>query len=488
MTERDVPYLITSSGEAIPADANTLKKRGWRLACTPTQYGNTPLWPLDDVRRFLEKPRQPVNPSQVYKEVVSPFVQYMDYGDDKTAQSPMYGFQALWLTGTYFHHLFTSYPYQYIGGTKGSGKTKTLTLLSCLCFNAVSSGSLTPACLFRLVQGLRCTLLIDETERLGVDKCRVVSESTREFRNLLLNGYKKGMPAHRVERNSMDQFQVGTFDVYGPKALANIGGLDDIMEDRCIPNFLITAKDAEKKNMEPDITDPRWSEVRSKLFRLYLDYWHEVKACYENLSELKGKNLVSFLHQICPEMDEKELASIAGRPLELWKPIICMARFFDLKDNTLQLTRLILKMALRNISQRLSQNITETDDMILIETLLEMVSKPGWTDDYVWIKDIRLNMLSRYDENPTWLSHTWVGCALRRLRLSNRRRLGSARQIRLSKRTITDLAIRYNIGSVQASLASQTSQVSQKSGSATSDTFHTCDTSLKNRQDQLAES
>lgn len=69
--------------------------------------------------------------------------------------------------------------------------------------------------------------MIDETEKLSRP------DRALEFRSILLGGYKKGEKVYRTEKLRDGTFQPEAFEVYGPKALANIGGIEDVLEDRC---------------------------------------------------------------------------------------------------------------------------------------------------------------------------------------------------------------------------------------------------------------
>lgn len=98
--------------------------------------------------------------------------------------------------GTYLYPHFDTYPYLQLYGPKGSGKTKTLTLLAATSFNAVLSSSIKPAGLFRIIERSGATLLLDEAERLN-------NRENPELAEVLRAGYKKPSAAIRVqEKNS----------------------------------------------------------------------------------------------------------------------------------------------------------------------------------------------------------------------------------------------------------------------------------------------
>src|SRR5262245_46866617 len=74
---------------------------------------------------------------------------------------------AVWALGTYFHRVFLTYPRLALTGERGSGKSKLLTLLQAVSWNAMLHLTPTPAVLFRLAHSYRPTLLLDEVEGLA---------------------------------------------------------------------------------------------------------------------------------------------------------------------------------------------------------------------------------------------------------------------------------------------------------------------------------
>ncbi|MGD0424539.1 MAG: hypothetical protein ABSA92_13950 [Candidatus Bathyarchaeia archaeon] len=475
--EKDILFLITSNHEIIPAENEKLQSRGWRLKYKSIQIlSEFERWPLSDIQCFLgEMDDAPIDSIGVYKDVDSAYVEFLEFTDPAG-----YVLNAVWDIGTYFAHLFNSYPYFYLGGTKGSGKTKNIQLSMQISHNGIQSGNMSTPTIYRLIQNQRCTLGIDETENLGMNRYRQVSERALDFRNILLNGYKKGSPAYRIEKTSKEKMVPEAYEVYGPKRIANIGGIDDVLEDRCVVNFMVTAKPGPRKDSDIDLLDPRWPELRCKLYRLYLNYWHEVKLCYDELTLLaKSHGLVHWLKEVAHDANEEDLEKIGGRQLEIWKPLLAMARFFDLKDPSgeLQLTRTMISAAIRNVNEKIGENLTETGDMILLETLTTMVTEEDWHDDYISSSDIHKKMVDHFEEEQKWLSTDWVGRALRRLQFRDKRRLGRTRQTRIIKADVLDLAERYNIKqaesdgySTTASQVSKEAQVAQpKTTSDTSD-------------------
>jgi len=136
-----------------------------------------------------------------------------------------------WVIGTYFHECFQSYPYLFINATKGGGKTRTLKLLSFLCKNGNMSVNLTEAVLFRKAKQ-KIAFFIDELERISV-------KQKANLRLLLNSAYKKGIGVERARKDpETEKYVVDRFEVFTPIAMANIWGLDDVLQDRCITVIL----------------------------------------------------------------------------------------------------------------------------------------------------------------------------------------------------------------------------------------------------------
>lgn len=108
---------------------------------------------------------------------------------------------------------------------KRCGKTTLLTLLRPLVARPLATANLTPAALFRAVEGMQPTLLIDEADTFigGADTIRGIIDS----------GHSRGTATvfRCVDANG---WEVKQFDVWGALALAAIGKLPGTIEDRSI--------------------------------------------------------------------------------------------------------------------------------------------------------------------------------------------------------------------------------------------------------------
>lgn len=245
------------------------------------------------------------------------------------------------------------------------------------------------------------------------------------MRSILLQGYKSGAKVYRTEKNSRDRHVVESFEVYSPKMLANISGIEDVLESRCIRFVMKRTINRQIGNNEVDESSSLWQDVRDKLYVFALENWDEIKEVYLALP------------------NETQLSN---RDWELWRPVLTLAVFID--NDIYQKMK---SLAEENSSEKHVENMTETGEYILAETLIDFVDK----DDYYKVKDIRDAMASRFDEDQKWLSNKWVGNALRRFGFTEKRRVGTGIEYKLTNKAVLDLAERLQI---RTSPQSQTSQ------------------------------
>lgn len=135
---------------------------------------------------------------------------------------------ALWVVGTHCFELFEAYPYlAIVSPTKRCGKTRLTEVLSLLVANPCRTINISEAALFRLTDGHKPTLILDEAEALRNNK----SDRSEALRALLNAGHRRDAVVPRCVGNAHElQF----FHVFCPKALCAIGDLPDTIRDRSI--------------------------------------------------------------------------------------------------------------------------------------------------------------------------------------------------------------------------------------------------------------
>src|SRR6266567_753175 len=132
---------------------------------------------------------------------------------------------ALFVTHTYVHDAaYVSPLLALVSPEKGCGKTTALSVTAELVRRPLSASNITAAALFRTVEKLEPTLLVDEADSFLRDN--------DELRGILNSGHNKA-GAH-VIRLVGDTFEPRVFSTWCPKAIATIGKLPPTPMDRAI--------------------------------------------------------------------------------------------------------------------------------------------------------------------------------------------------------------------------------------------------------------
>src|SRR5262249_26297222 len=146
-----------------------------------------------------------------------------------------------------------------------------------------------------------------------------------------------------------DSFRMLSFDVYGPKVLACIAGLPPVLASRCIPIMMFRAGENSPKPKRRIDEDPaEWQSLCDDLHALALEHgptWIELAQDCD----------------VCP-------AGINARNLELWQPLLVLARWIEDRGAT-GLLPLMQKVALDSVRSSVDDQIPDVD-----ETLLELLA------------------------------------------------------------------------------------------------------------------
>jgi hypothetical protein len=117
---------------------------------------------------------------------------------------------------------FNELPYLRVRGAPGSGKTRFLLVVGSLCQKPIfASGASTTSPLFRMLDLIKGTLVIDESDfRFSDEKAELVK--------ILNNGNVRGFPVLRAECNAFTkEYNPTAYQVFGPKLVATRGSFDD---------------------------------------------------------------------------------------------------------------------------------------------------------------------------------------------------------------------------------------------------------------------
>ena len=130
---------------------------------------------------------------------------------------------------TWVYDSFNELPYLRLKGDAGSGKTRFLLTVGSLCYKPIfASGASTVSPIFRMIDSVRGTLLIDEGDFR-------FSDEHAEIVKILNNGNARGFPVLRSEASPTGEYSPRAYSIFGPKLIATRRSFDDhALESRCI--------------------------------------------------------------------------------------------------------------------------------------------------------------------------------------------------------------------------------------------------------------
>lgn len=190
-------FHLVDGRKLVPFSArNNLIEHGVvRFASAPLEYGSEA--ELDKaVRRFINRY---VDLSPKFERIASAYVLL-----------------------TWLFDQFNELPYLRIRGEPGTGKTRFLLTVGSICYKPIfASGASTVSPIFRILDAIRGTLIIDESDFR-------VSDERAEVVKILNNGNVRGFPVLRSETvNGGKEFNPRAYHVFGPKLVATRGFFDD---------------------------------------------------------------------------------------------------------------------------------------------------------------------------------------------------------------------------------------------------------------------
>jgi len=401
-----------------------------------------------EFKEIKEKVEESLSVEELYYLIYDVISTYMDMRhEDKVITS-------LWIMACSVKDSFLSFPYLFINASKGSGKTRLLKLMNCLIPNSKLTSNLTESALFRLpAQQQLNALLIDEAERMS-------SREKANLRELLNVAYKKGGKVLRTEKIDKEHYEVKEYEVYMGVALANIFGLESVLEDRCITIIL-------DKSNNPLVTKiPEYFEFDERIERIkkaFLVYEVYVGSIISNIQEYVYK---LFLHdtlhtlpslytlhtqftylpepilhtqptQILPFDIDKfyetlKKSEITGRDLELWFPLFTIAAFIS--EDFLES---VIEIALKKIKEKRQQEVIEDRDTIFM-SFLYCYLKANNIEDMISIRKLRSKFFE-YEGEKSWLSSEWIGRFLRRTNVvTEKRRLARGIEVKINLEKVKD--------------------------------------------------
>ncbi len=369
--------------------------------------------------------------NKCFNEICEIVRYYMDMPED---QIKIIG---VWIIGTYFHDSFNTYPFLFLNAMRGSGKTRLLKIISHLSKGGrgqVQTG-VSESVLFR--KGTGVTMVIDECENIG-------SKERSTFREYLNACYKKGGIVERMKKarfKGEDEWIIETLKPYKPIAMANIWGMEEVLEDRCITlileksnNAMITKKIEDFEDNQQFLLLKRklgvFSVVSDKILKnkQYEKSWNSyIDSIYNNIYNTHThtthtphttEDKVQYLL-----FEKINKLDVDGRNFELLFPLLILADLLDPK-----ILEDVLKIG-KNIMQGKKQaEFAESRDVMVYE----FVSSQDQTLSLTAIKELTRKFKVFVGEEE-WINEKWMGRALKRLNLIiDSERYASGRFVRLN--------------------------------------------------------
>jgi len=393
-----LPLESISYGDSRPGESNE------EVSITYVPLKRCP-WPL---------PGMPEDPGDDLWEDVKAFVaRHVDLFDER-----LYDVVAAWIFVSWLPEAFNAVPYLWILGPKASGKTRLLEVLQHLCHRAMLAAHISDAALFRSIEAYHPTLLLDEASE-------VYSRETQScIQNLLNSGYRRGQYVVRVGGIESGEPKLELFDVYGPKAMAGLGGFKETLESRSI---LVSME----KNVRP--VEFALDKGEAKRLRSRLLMWR-----FRRLSE------VNEVSEVSQGVAPKGLEFCDGRFAELYTPLVIVAN--DGEAN-------ILAYARDAFESSMDEERTSIEAQILT-AILEV--KPYLETGKFSTTTVTERFNEGRSEREKWVSRS-VGRMMKRLGFKPKRMTGGASGWVWEEDRIKRLVKRYGLPPVETSLTSLTS-------------------------------
>lgn len=275
---------------------------------------------------------------------------------------------ALWTLMTHTFHSFDAVPYLVISSpAPRCGKTRLLECLELMVSTPRRASNVSEAALFRMIEKLSPTLLLDEAETLSGK-----SERAEYLRQILNAGNRRGAVVTRCTGQGAS-LDAEDFSVFCPKVLAGIGSFPQTITDRAIFIAMQRRKDCEKvERFLYRTVEPIGSALSDRASALVRQRRDEIGAAYE----------------------AAVLDFISDRDAEAWGPLFAILSVAAPERLT----------ELRTCAERLthSKGANAEDDSLALRLLLDM--REVWFDSEPKIFTAELLQRLKKIEDGPWAS------------------------------------------------------------------------------------
>ena len=201
-----------------------------------------------------------------------------------------YSYVASFIILTYLQEMLDTAPYIFVGGEKGSGKTRVLETIVDMGWRTSETSSISVAVLSRELDWHRSVMVLDE---MAKDEEGKVTADEKELNAILRAGIRRGGRYKRMK----NQEEIGSYNVFGIKAFATNRILPSDIMDRCL---IITMFRNPKFKPKPRQKYPYINRFLSELRILFI-----VRKMFEKMKDEVNKLRASLVEaNIDPRFSE----------------------------------------------------------------------------------------------------------------------------------------------------------------------------------------
>jgi hypothetical protein len=279
---------------------------------------------------------------------------------------------------SWVYDAFNELPYLRLRGDTGSGKTRFLLTAGSLCYKPIfASGASTVSPLFRILDAVRGTLIVDEGDfRFSDEKAEIVK--------ILNNGNGRGFPVLRSESVSGREFSPRAYSVFGPKLVATRGYFQDrALESRCL------TEETGSRKLREDIP-----------LNLTTEYKREARELRNKLLMFRFRNLAKC--RVDPALVDR---SIEPRLSQIFVPLMSVIEDTPARHALRQVARDYHKELVADRGMDMEAQILE-----VIRDLQESSYGTGFP-----IKEITDRFIARHGEDfDRKITPHWIGYVIRK--------------------------------------------------------------------------
>jgi hypothetical protein len=278
---------------------------GKEVKYPPNYNGNLPpSWIANVVaKRTLQLPSEPKpfgTIDELAKDMKDFIHRYFECSEVMESVAVLYVLQ------TWVYERFQAVPYLRLLGSYGTGKSRGTETIGNLCYRPISmSGSSSSAVLYRIIEVVGGTLLLDEADYSK-------TELGAEVAKILNAGYQQNSPVWRNEKDSTGNFVPTAFDVFGPKIISGRKAFrDEATESRCLTYRPQRQTRRDIPLQLPDSFATEAQEIRNRLLDWRL-------RNFERLAVRDASGVGRFL-------SEEFGTTLQPRTLQLMSPLLSIA-------------------------------------------------------------------------------------------------------------------------------------------------------------------